>query len=363
MKKNSKRTLALLLALCLALALCACGTSGEAPGTPPPVHTPSQNNDMPSGMEEDLNATPAPDPTLPINIMTLSGTTGFGMAKLISDSQNGSSELSYSISVETDASNVTAALINGSVDIAALPTNAAAMVYNKTGGEVQVLALNTLGVLYLVGDESFAGLESLEDLRGKTIYCPAQNPTVIFSYLCEQNGLIPGEDIFIDTSYAQPADLRTALASGQVDIAVLPEPLVTVALANNDKLSVLLDLTQQWDLVSPEGSLVQGCVVVRRAFAEAHPAELRQFLADYGASIALLSEDAAAVAAAIVEAEIFTSAAIAELAIPKCNPCFITGADMKRAMGAFLEIMFEIAPESIGGALPADDFYCILSAE
>ena len=364
MKTNLNRTFALVLTLCLVLSLCACGenASSGTPGTPPPVFTPSQNNDMPSGMEDDLNDAPELDAALQINIMTLSGTTGFGMAGLISDVKNDDAPLNYSITVETDASNVAAALINGSADIAALPTNAAAMVYNKTEGDVLLLALNTLGVLYLVGDADFA-IESFEDLRGMTIYCPAQNPSVIFSYLCTQNGLIPGEDIFIDNTYAQPADLRAALASGQIEIAVLPEPLVTAALASGEGLSVLLDLTEQWDLVSPAGSLVQGCVVVRREFFEAHPAELLQFLRDYETSVSLLSEDVAAAAEAIVDAGIFTSAAVAERAIPKCNPCFITGADMKSAMGAFLEIMFEIAPASIGGAIPDDEFYCIVSAE
>ena len=148
MKKN---LISLLLALSLCLTLCACAA-----------------------------AEPAFDAELPVRVMTLNGTTGFGMAGLISSANAGEAALNYSFSVETDASNVTAALVSGDCDIAALPTNAAAALYNKTGGKVQVLALNTLGVLYLVTDGSVA-VESFADLDGRTVYAPAQNPSILFA--------------------------------------------------------------------------------------------------------------------------------------------------------------------------------------
>ncbi len=165
-----------------------------------------------------------------IRIYTLNGTTGFGIAKLMSDAKAGVSALNYEITVKTDASEVLTALVKGEVDIAALPTNAASNVYNKTNGGVKILAVNTLGCLYLLTNQN-ATVTTFADLKGKTVYVPAQNPTFIFTYLCKQNGLIPGKDIIIDsTSYAEPANLRDAVASGAVDIAVLPEPMVTVAM-------------------------------------------------------------------------------------------------------------------------------------
>ncbi|MBQ8416821.1 MAG: ABC transporter substrate-binding protein [Clostridia bacterium] len=165
-----------------------------------------------------------------INVYTLNGTTGFGMAKLMNDAKNGDTLESYTFSVQSDATIVTAALINGSADIAALPTNAASTVYNKTGGEVCVIAVNTLGCLYLLTNQNET-VSSFADLKGKTVYVPAQNPTFIFTYLCKMNGLEIGKDIIIDSStYAKPADLRTAVAAGLVDIAVLPEPMVTIAI-------------------------------------------------------------------------------------------------------------------------------------
>ena len=295
------------------------------------------------------------DPELDVRIMVLNGTTGFGMAKLMSDDDKDLTLLDYEIDVETDASNITFALINGDVDIAALPTNAASVVYNKSKGGVQILAINTLGVLYLLS--SGEAVTDFESLRGKTVYAPAQNPTFILKALCEANGLEVGKDVFIDNSYAQPADLRTAVAAGQVALAVLPEPMVTIAKSANQSLTVALDLTEEWNKVFEEGSLVQGCVVVRTAFAEQHPAEVEQFLKDYEASIQFLKDDPAAAAQLIKEQEIFANAAVAEKAIPNCNVTYLDGKEMKAAMSKFLEIMNGVAPASIGGALPGEDFY------
>ena len=165
-----------------------------------------------------------------INVYTLNGPTGFGMAKLMNDAKAGKTVEQYAFTVQTDASDVTAALLNGSADIAALPTNAAANVYNKSEGAVVVLAVNTLGCLYVLTNQNET-ITSFEDLRGKTVYVPAQNPTFIFTYLCQQNGLEVGKDIFINsTAYKKPADLKDAVAAGVVDIAVLPEPMVTIAI-------------------------------------------------------------------------------------------------------------------------------------
>ena len=164
--KHLRKCTALLLAVLMVLALAACGEKGTGS---------------------------AVDKELTVNVVSLNGTTGFGMAKLMSDSKAGSAALNYNFTVETDPSNATAALVNGTADIAALPTNAAAALYNKTNGAVQVLALNTRGVLYVVTDGT-ENITSFADLRGKTVYVPVQNPTFIFQYLCEKNGLTAGTD-------------------------------------------------------------------------------------------------------------------------------------------------------------------------
>ncbi len=303
-------------------------------------------------------------PTEPvkINVHTLNGTTGFGMAKLMSDAKKGSfATEDYTFTVQSDPSLILAGLTSGTVDIAALPTNAASNVYNKTNGKVQILAINTRGVLYLLTKGEVA-VPDFEALRGKTVYVPAQNPTFIFTHLCKKNGLVPGTDITIDsTTYAEAANLRDAVASGAVDYAVLPEPMVTIAMASAKKANVTLtnamNLTTEWDKVSAPGSLVQGCVVVRREFAEQNPEAVKNFLTAYKASIEYLTTNTADAAALIAEAGIFANAAVAEKAIPKCNVTYMDGAEMKAAMEVFLGALYEINPNSIGGKLPEADFY------
>ena len=343
-----KKLTAFVLALIMVLSMTACAkeeaqpTVAEtaAPTEAAPVEVPAET------------AAPAP-----VNVMVLNGTTGFGMANLMDAAVKGEAAQDYNFTVETDASNIVAALANGSVDIAALPTNAAAAVYNKTQGKVQVLALNTLGVLYLVTDGSVT-VESVADLAGQTVYAPAQNPSFIFQHIVDANGV---ENVTIDNTYAQPADLNTAVASGEVSIAVLPEPMVTVAKSKNPDLVVALDLTAEWDKVSVPGSLVQGCVVIRKDFALENVAAVNTFLDEYAVSIETLTKDVEGTAAKIEANGIFTKAAVAAKAIPNCNVCFITGTEMQEALSQFLTIMHGVAPASVGGSIPGDDFYCIFN--
>ena len=299
------------------------------------------------------------DKELPIRIWTLNGTTGFGMAQLIDADTKGEAALNYEFTVETSAPNVQAALINGTADIAALPTNAASALYNKTQGGVVLLALNTRGVLYLVVNTAkVAAPTSLADLSGKTVYVPATNPTFITEALIDKAAVT---NVTLDsTTYAEPAALRDAVASGLVDYAVLPEPMVTIATTKATQanqgvtLSAALDLTAEWDKHFTPGSLVQGCIVARKAFVEEHPNEIKQFLEEYEASINFVVENPANASEMIKTAGIFEQAPVAAKAIPKCNFCYIDGQEMKTAMETFLAAMPE---NSIGGALPAEDFY------
>ncbi len=346
------RILSLLLTFCLILTVgavfTACGGDGNTTDT-----TVTNAED---GTTE--GTTPEATVKTDVKVMVLNGTTGFGIAPLMDKNDRGEASNDYTFSVETDASNITAALINGSVDMAALPTNAAANLSAKKPGSVQVIAVNTLGVLYLMSGDGVA-ITSMEDLRGKTVYCPAQNPAFIFTYLCKQNGLEPGTDVTIDTSYAQPADLRTALVTGQVDIAVLPEPMVTIAKSGNDKLSVDLDLTAEWDKCTTPGSLAQGCIVVRTAFAQEHPEAVAAFLAEYESSINYVKENPSEAGAMIEAQGVFTQGTVATKAIPNCNICFLTGKDMKDMLHQFYTVLHSVAPASIGGAIPGDDLYYI----
>ena len=289
-----------------------------------------------------------------IKVTTLNGTTGFGMAPLMKENSLGNTANKYEFKVETDPTLVTAGLMNGTIDIAALPTNAAANVYNKTNGGVQIIAINTLGVLYVVTNN--VAIESFADLEGKTIYCPAQNPLFITKYIVEKNGL-SGKVTVDSTTYATPDALRAAVIAGNVEIAVLPEPMVTIAKSANKNLKVSLDLTEEWNKVSNGKQLVQGCVVVRTEFANQYPGSVDQFLKEYKSSIDTLNDDPTLGASYIKEFGIFANDKVAEKAIPNCNIAYLDGKEMKDAMKSFLEAMNSVAPASIGNAIPGDDFY------
>ena len=358
-----KKLIAIVLALVMVLSMTACAKEEAQPtaaATEAPAATEPAAETTAAAVETEAAETEAAETEAAagaVNVMVLNGTTGFGMASLMDAAANGQAAQEYNFTVETDASNIVAALANGSADIAALPTNAAATVYNKTQGKVQVLALNTLGVLYLVTDGSVT-VESMADLAGQTVYAPAQNPSFIFQHLVDANGV---ENVTVDNTYAQPADLNTAVASGEVAIAVLPEPMVTVARSKNPDLKVALDLTAEWDKVSEPGSLVQGCVVVRKDFVAENSVAVTTFLDEYGASIEALTTDVEGTAAKIEANGIFTKAAVAAKAIPNCNVCFIIGEEMQAALSQFLDIMYGVAPASVGGAVPGDDFYCVFN--
>ncbi len=294
------------------------------------------------------------DRELVINVSVLNGTTGFGAAKLMDDSRNGKTELNYNITVETDAANIQAGLINGSVDIAALPTNAAAALYAKTNGGVKIAAVNTLGVLYLMTN----GVEvnSINDLKGKTVYAPAQNPSFILGAILNASGL---SDVTVDTGYAQPADLRAALVSGNVDIAVLPEPMVTIAKSANADLTVALDLTEEWEKVYGENSLMQGCIVVRTEWAEAHSKELEEFLKNYEDSVKFTTSSPKEASELIVANGIFAGKApVAEKAIPKCNIVYMDADDnISDCLDKFYKALYDVNPKAIGGSLPDSGIY------
>ncbi len=291
-----------------------------------------------------------------IRVAVLNGTTGFGMAQLMEKSESGKTANNYTFSVEQDPTAVRDQLIKGDIDIAALPTNLASVVYNRTQGGVKVIAINTLGVLYVV--ENGTAINSINNLAGKTIYTPSQNPSFILKYILNKNNINATVD---DVTYSQPDALRDALVTGKLGenaIAVLPEPMVTIATNKNASLRVALDLTEEWNKVEST-PLVQGCVVVRNAFLEKNRNAIDAFLSEYKTSIEYLNSNMDDASKLIEKHKIFANAAIAKKAIPNCNIVYVSGADMKSSLSGFLKALKTIAPASIGVNLPVDDFYYV----
>ena len=284
-------------------------------------------------------------------VYTLNGTTGFGMAPLIA-----AGDKAYAFTVEKDALAVRTALLADDCDIAAIPTNLAGALYHATGGEIKVMALNTGSVLYLV--TTGEAVTDLAELAGQTVYTPAQNPAFVFEAILKAAEIT---DITVDSkTYSTPEALRTAVASGLVTYAVLPEPMVTIARNAAAGVGVTvkacLDLGRLWNAYFPENSLVQGCVVVRTAFLEEHPDRVDTFLADYKAAVTGVIADPVAAAEDIAAAGIFENKTVAADAIPRCNLIYEDGEAMRTQLSAFLAAM---PPSAIGGKLPDNDFYYI----
>ncbi|WP_346026772.1 ABC transporter substrate-binding protein [Beduinella massiliensis] len=289
-----------------------------------------------------------------VNVVALKGPTGIGMVKMMDENDG-----TYAFTLAGAPDEVVAAIASGSADIAAAPTNLAASLFSKTNGNVQLLALNTLGVLHIL--EKGDSVRSVGDLSGRTLYATGQGavPEYVLNYILAQNGL-EGK---VNVEYkAEHSELATLAAAGEVDLVMLPEPNVTSVLMNNADFREALDVTELFsEAAEKDGkagtALSMGCVIVRRDFAEKNPEKVAAFLEAYGASVAFVNGDVDA-ASALVEAQgILPKAAVAKRAIPNCHIVFVEGEEMKTQIEPFFEMLFEANPASVGGKLPADDFY------
>lgn len=288
-------------------------------------------------------------------LMVMSGPTGVGAAKLIADWENGESSVIANAEIVADNEAVKNALINGDADIAAVATNLAATLSNKLDGGIQVLAINTLGVLYIL--ERGETVHSMADLEGKTLYATGQgaNPEYILNHLLTQNGVDPSA---VDIQWMTAQEVIAKMATGTDGICMLPVPAATSLMVKCGDIREALSLSDVWDDLG-NGALAQGCIVVRTEYAEENPESVAAFLAAYADSLAYMTEESNLDAAAdlVAQYEITANAQIAKLALPSCNLTCVTGQEMKDILISFYEVMYAADPSSIGGALPADGFY------
>ncbi|MBQ1827486.1 MAG: ABC transporter substrate-binding protein [Erysipelotrichaceae bacterium] len=286
-------------------------------------------------------------------VISLKGPTSMGLVKLLQDNDDRKSFNSYESTMVTDASEVTAALINGSADIAMLPANAAAALFNKQGG-FKVVAINTLGVLYIV--ENGETLTSIRDLEGKTVYLTGKGTTPEYAlrYLLGYYGI--EESVTLEFC-SEATEVATFLKDGVASIGLLPQPFVTSALMQNDRLRIALSLTDEWAKTTDKSQLVTGVTVVRTEILEKHPDQIAKFLEEYEASINWVNENPADAAVLIEKLGIVAKAAIAQKALPFCNIAFISGAKCKDVLSGYLQTLFEANPKTVGGQMPADEFY------
>ena len=356
-----KKLLALGLSLALALPLTACGRNAAEPEQPEePARTEEPVAETPDGTEAD---------TAHFRIAALKGPTAMGLVKLMKDNDEMTSALLssakpyegevgnlYTFTLAGSADEVTPALIKGELDMACVPANLAAVLYGKTEGAVEVLAVNTLGVLYIV--ENGDTVQSMADLKGQTVVAAGKGSTPEYAlrYLLSENGIDPDKDVTVDWK-SEHSECVAALAGGQASIALLPQPFVTVAQTKIEGLRMALDLTAEWDALDNGSGLITGVIVARREAVEANPGAVDAFLQDYAASVAWVNANNADAAQLISEYGSVEAAPVAEKALPYCNIVCITGSEMKEKLSGYLQVLSDADAASTGGALPGDDFY------
>lgn len=353
-----KRVSALLLALALALALAGCRKPAADP-TPSPSESPA-----PSGtVTPDVTPEPTPSESVErtaVRLAVLSGPTGVGATKLLSEADAGTSKNNYQYVIAADNSELVAGLTKGEIDIATVASNVALNLYNKTEGGVRIIALGTRGVLHILEGKGGNSIQSVADLAGRTIYAPGQgaNPEYILRYLLQQNGLDPDKDVTL--VFADASEINAKLVSGDIDCAMLPVPAATAAIIKGaGQVREAIDVTEAWDEMDSGSELIMTAVVARTEFIEAHPEAVADFLAEYEASIDYVNTNVDAAAELIAGYGITPSAAIAKQAIPQCHLVFIAGADMAPAISDYFMVLYEVDPAAVGGALPDDAIYYV----
>ncbi len=325
------------------LALAACGGEGQAA------------DDSAAEQEPAEEAEP-----VPVCAVALKGPTAMGLVKFMSDVDAGDiTDNDYSFQIVASPDEVTPLIAKGEIDIAAVPANLASVLYNKTEKGVRAIAINTLGVLYIceLGDS----VQSVEDLRGKTIYASGKGSTPEYGlqYVLEKNGLVVGEDVQVEWKSEHAECVQAIAASSGGAVAMLPQPFVTTAQMQNDQIRVALDLTEEWDAVQSgdeRSSMITGVAIVRSEFADESPAAVDAFLAHYAESVDYVNANVADAAELVGSYDIVT-AEVAERALPECNIVCVTGEEMSDALSGYLAVLADQNAEAVGGELPGDDFY------
>lgn len=348
-----KKLLSKILVLALSVSMLS-GCSSKTAPEETPSQTPAAQTETPAPASE----TPAAVNTS-VSVMALKGPTAMGMVKLMDDAESSDSTYSYDFTIAAAVDEVTPAIVQGTVDIAAVPANLASVLYNNTEGKVQVLAINTLGVLYIV--ENGDSIQSVADLKGKTIYASGKGatPEYALTYILTENGLDPEKDVTIEWK-SEHTECLSAVTASENGIALLPEPFVTTAQTKAEGLRTALDLTKEWDSLQNgkenASALLTGVVVARTEFIENHPEAVADFMEQYAQSVAYVNENIEE-SSALIEKYDIVPAAVAKKAVPACNITYIDGAEMKEKLSGYLSVLFEQNPKSVGGALPADEFY------
>ena len=290
----------------------------------------------------------SPKEPVAIHISALKGPTAMGMVQMMAENYEG-----YEFEIVANVDEVVAKIGKGEVDMAALPANMAAVLYNNTDGGIKVLAVNTLGVLYIC--ENGNDIQSLADLKGKTIYASGKGATPEYglNYILTKAGI--EDEVRIEWK-SEHTECVSAMLSDPNAIAMLPEPFVSSAQVQNENIRVALDLTAEWEKLTSESTMITGVIIARKEFVEDNKAAVDEFLDRYKTSVDYANNKVEETARLIGEYDIVTEA-VALKALPQCNITLITGDELKDKLSGYLTVLFDQNPKAVGGSLPDDDFY------
>ncbi len=345
-----KKTLSIALSFVLALSLFAgCAAPAQSSSA---VSQPAQSTSASVSQPE---STPAA-PRTAFRIASLKGPTTMGLVSLMDSADKGVARHDYGVTMYGTADEIAPQLIKGEIDVALVPANLASVLYNKTEGAIEVAAINTLGVLYIL--ENGETVKTVADLKGKTIYSTGKGttPEYVLNYVLTQNGLTPGTDVTIEYK-SEATEVLAAMQAGTGSLAMLPQPYATTVQMQMDTVRVALDMTAEWNKVSDGKDFVTGVVVARKAFVQENAAAFEEFMTDYAISVQFVTENVDAAAELIAQYQIVPKAPIAKKALPLCNITFVRGAAMKTNLASYLQVLFDQNPQSVGGKLPDDAFY------
>ena len=292
-----------------------------------------------------------------LKIGALKGPTAIGLMDMMDRFGGEGTDSGYEFTIAVQADELLAKMVKGELDIALVPANAAATLYQKTEGNVAAIGINTLGVLYLVtGNDS---IKNITDLSGKTIYLTGKGttPEYVLKHILAENGLTDSCSLEYKSEATEVAAL---LAENPDAVGLLPQPFATAACMQNEKLKAVLDMNEEWDKIHDKTSrMVTGVTLVRKEVLENRPEDIKEFLEEQAKSVDCAANDTERVALLTVNAGIVAKEQIALKAIPKCNIVCITGKEMKEAFSGYLQVLYDADPASVGGKLPEEDFYAV----
>lgn len=331
---RSKRALALFAALA-AVALALCFTLAGCA---------SSSNDQQADLSEYTNEADA------LRIGSMKGPTSIGLASMMDQEQG-------QFTVVGAADELTPLLLQDQIDIALVPANVAAVLYARTEGQIQVIDVNTLGVLYGISLDE--GINNVEDLRGRTVYMTGKGTVPEYTFMALLAAAnISTDDLAIEFC-SEPTEVVAQISQHDGAVGILPQPYATACTLKNENLHTVLDLTEAWAQMTggQKGDVVTGVTVAKTSTIEEKEGAVKLFLQRHAASAEVAQTDPSAIVAKVIELGIIENETLAEKAIPNCNVVCYTGEEMKNALAGYLQALFDQNAEALGGSLPGDDFY------